>query len=56
PITADSPFWRHPKVTVTPHNAADSDAETISDYIVTQIKSYEAGEPLENVVDRARGY
>ncbi|MGE0517040.1 MAG: 2-hydroxyacid dehydrogenase, partial [Hyphomicrobiaceae bacterium] len=52
PITADSPFWRHPKVTVTPHNAADSDAETISDYIVTQINSYEAGEPLETVVDR----
>ncbi|MGE0767069.1 MAG: 2-hydroxyacid dehydrogenase [Hyphomicrobiaceae bacterium] len=56
PLPADSPFWRHPKVTVTPHNAADSDAEAISDYIAAQIRQYEAGEPLDNVVDRERGY
>lgn len=56
PLPHDSPFWRHPKVTVTPHNAADSDAEAISDYIASQIRRYEAGEPLENVVDRERGY
>ena len=56
PLPPESPFWRHPKVTVTPHNAADSDAEAISDYIAVQIKRYEAGEPLENVVDRERGY
>jgi glyoxylate/hydroxypyruvate reductase A len=56
PLPASSPFWRHPKVTVTPHNAADSDAEAISDYIVAQIRRAEAGEPLQNVVDRTRGY
>jgi glyoxylate/hydroxypyruvate reductase A len=56
PLPPASAFWRHPKVTVTPHNAADSDAEAISDYIASQIRRYEAGEPLENVVDRQRGY
>ncbi|MEZ5816904.1 MAG: glyoxylate/hydroxypyruvate reductase A [Hyphomicrobiaceae bacterium] len=56
PLPKDSPFWCHPKVTVTPHNAADSDAEAISDYVVAQILRYEAGEPLENVVDREQGY
>lgn len=56
PLPADSPFWRHPKVTITPHNAADSDAEAISDYIVAQIRNFEAGQPLQNVVDRAKGY
>ncbi len=56
PMSASSPFWRHPNVTVTPHNAADSDAEAISDYIVAQIRSYEAGQLLQNVVDRAKGY
>ncbi len=56
PLPPDSPFWRHPKVTVTPHNAADSDAEAISDYIVAQIRDFEAGKPLQNVVDRERGY
>jgi len=56
PLPSNSPFWRHPNVTVTPHNAADSDADAISDYIVAQIKRYEAGEALDNIVDRERGY
>ena len=56
PLPAESAFWRHPKVTVTPHNAADSDADAISDYIAAQILAFEAGKPLQNVVDRARGY
>ncbi|MEZ5857189.1 MAG: glyoxylate/hydroxypyruvate reductase A [Hyphomicrobiaceae bacterium] len=56
PLPASSPFWRHPKVTVTPHNAADSDPDAISDDIAAQIRSYEAGAPLQNVVDRNRGY
>ena len=44
PCRRDSPFWRHPKVTITPHNAADSDPDAISDYIVAQIQAYEAGQ------------
>ena len=56
PLPADSPFWGHPKVTVTPHNAADSDPGAITDYIVAQIKQFEAGGGLDNVVDRERGY
>lgn len=56
PLPAASPFWSHPKVTVTPHNAADSDPDAISDYVVGQIKRYEAGDGLQNVVDRAKGY
>jgi glyoxylate/hydroxypyruvate reductase A len=56
PLPSDSPFWRHPKVTVTPHNAADSDADAISDYVAQQIRDLEVGKPLRNVVDRGRGY
>lgn len=56
PLPADHPLWVHPKVTITPHNAADSNAEAISDYVVAQIEARERGEPLRNVVDRARGY
>lgn len=56
PLPASSPFWLHPKVTVTPHNAADSDPETISDGVAAQILDYEAGKPLRNVVDRSKGY
>ncbi len=56
PLPQDSPLWTHPRVTVTPHCAADSDPETISSYVLRQIRRHEAGEPLENVVDRRRGY
>jgi glyoxylate/hydroxypyruvate reductase len=56
PLPADSRFWAHAKVILTPHNAADTDPEEISKYVARQIERFEAGEPLENVVDLARGY
>ncbi|MGV7211801.1 2-hydroxyacid dehydrogenase [Bradyrhizobium sp. UFLA05-112] len=56
PLPAASRLWSHPKVVVTPHNAADTDADAISAYVAEQIARFEAGAALENVVDRARGY
>jgi glyoxylate/hydroxypyruvate reductase A len=56
PLPADSPFWTHPKVVLTPHNAADTDPDEISRYVARQIERFEAGGALENVVDRAKGY
>jgi glyoxylate/hydroxypyruvate reductase A len=56
PLPADSPLWTHPKVTVTPHCAADSDPETICAYVAGNIAKHRRGEPLENLVDRSRGY
>ena len=37
PLPADSPFWSHPKVVLTPHNAADTDPDEISKYVARQI-------------------
>lgn len=56
PLPPDSPLWRHPKVTVTPHMAADSDPQTICRYVLGQIGHIEQDLRPENVVDRARGY
>jgi glyoxylate/hydroxypyruvate reductase len=56
PLPADSPFWTHPKVVLTPHNAADTDPDEISKYVARQIARFEAGGALDNVVDRKRGY
>jgi glyoxylate/hydroxypyruvate reductase A len=56
PLPADSPFWTHPKIVLTPHNAADTDPDEISKYVALQIERFEAGGTLENVVDLARGY
>jgi glyoxylate/hydroxypyruvate reductase len=56
PLPAESPFWSHPKVFVTPHSAADSDPATICRYVAKQIARYEKDGTLENLVDRTRGY
>jgi glyoxylate/hydroxypyruvate reductase A len=56
PLPAASPLWRHPKVTITPHNAAASDPRALVANVLRQIERFEQGLPLEHVVDRARGY
>jgi glyoxylate/hydroxypyruvate reductase A len=56
PLPQDSPFWNHPKVTVTPHAAADSDPDTITAYVLGQIRRHQNGLPIENIIDRKRGY
>jgi glyoxylate/hydroxypyruvate reductase A len=56
PLPAASPLWRHPKVTITPHNAAASDPRALVANVLRQIERFEQVLPLEHVVDRARGY
>ncbi|SLN25165.1 2-hydroxyacid dehydrogenase [Oceanibacterium hippocampi] len=56
PLPADHDFWRHPKIVVTPHVASISDPRTIADQVAENIRRDQAGEPLLNRVDLARGY
>ncbi|GLQ27895.1 2-hydroxyacid dehydrogenase [Sulfitobacter pacificus] len=56
PLPTDDPYWTHPKVTVTPHIAAETRASTASEVIVENIRRGEADEPFINLVDRALGY
>ena len=56
PLPPEHPFWAHPGVTVTPHVAAQTRAGSASRSIAENIRRSEAGLPLQNVVDRARGY
>jgi glyoxylate/hydroxypyruvate reductase len=56
PLPAPSPLWAHPRVVITPHNAAMSHPDSIAGAIVQQIRNMESGLPLQNVVDRVRGY
>lgn len=56
PLPADHPFWAHPKVTVTPHIAADTRPETAAHVIAENIRRGEAGEPFLHLVERGRGY
>ena len=56
PLPADNALWRHPKVTLTPHAAALTDARTAVPRIVENIERLRSGRPLLNVVDVERGY
>ncbi len=56
PLPKESPLWKHPKVTITPHAAADSEPSVICAYVAEQIADYEKDGTLRNLVDRRRGY
>ncbi len=56
PLPSDSALWSHPRVVISPHNASISDERAVCRYVLDQIKRFEAGEPLDNIVERSRGY
>jgi glyoxylate/hydroxypyruvate reductase A len=56
PLPQAHPYWAHPNVTVTPHMAAETRAETCAEVVAENIRRNEAGEPLLHLVDRAAGY
>ena len=58
PLPADHPFWRHPRVLVSPHVSAVTTGfwERETALILENIKRYLEGAPLTNVVDLEAGY
>lgn len=56
PLPPEHPFWVHPKVRITPHNAGLTNPGTAATQIVENLRRLRAGEPLLNIVDPARGY
>ena len=56
PLRAGHPFWTHPKIHVTPHNAGVTHPSRCADHVADAIRRAEAGQPLLHVVDRTRGY
>ena len=56
PLPSAHPFWRHAGVFVSPHVAAPTHAASAAAVIAANIRDLEAGRPLRDVVDRARGY
>ncbi|MBK9080597.1 MAG: glyoxylate/hydroxypyruvate reductase A [Rhizobiales bacterium] len=56
PLPQESPLWSHPRVTVTPHNSAISNPDAIAASIARQVRAFERGEALSNVVNPARQY
>ncbi len=56
PLPKDHPYWAHKQVTVTPHLASETRADTSAKVIAENIRRFEAGEEMLFVVDRSTGY
>jgi glyoxylate/hydroxypyruvate reductase A len=56
PLPVGHPFWRHPRVSITPHVASITQADTAVAHVVTNIGRWQAGQTLSHVVDLEQGY
>ena len=56
PLPPEHPFWRHPKILVTPHVASYTVPEAAAAGVVENIRRARAGAPLLGAVERGRGY
>jgi glyoxylate/hydroxypyruvate reductase A len=56
PLPSSHPFWRHPKIVVTPHVAAPTIASEVQAQVIENIRRLERGDPPIGLVDIARGY
>lgn len=56
PLPPQHPFWRHPRIVVTPHIAGVTNPTTAAAIVLDNIRRFEAGGPLLNRVDPAQGY
>ena len=56
PLPQGHPFWTHPKITITPHVAADTRPSGAIGVLVENIRRGQAGEPFLHQVNRTLGY
>ncbi|MBR0984354.1 2-hydroxyacid dehydrogenase [Bradyrhizobium liaoningense] len=56
PLPEGHPFWSHPRILLTPHNAGMTTPDTAVDFVLDVIDRHRRGEELPGRVDRARGY
>ncbi|RYX92023.1 MAG: glyoxylate/hydroxypyruvate reductase A [Bradyrhizobiaceae bacterium] len=56
PLPADSPFWTHPKILLTPHDACDVTMAAVGGTIRATAEAVQAGVKPKDTVDRAKGY
>jgi D-3-phosphoglycerate dehydrogenase len=58
PLPYDSPLWTQPRVIITPHVGGQSArrAADMTDFFCENLRRYQAGLPLNNVVDKQLGF
>lgn len=56
PPAAGHPFWRHPKVIMTPHVASMTQPQSAVFVFLENLRRHRSGEALVGRIDRQRGY
>lgn len=56
PLPADHPFWQHPRVTLLPHAAAQTDPRSAAAVVAANLRALRDGLPVAHLVDVRRGY
>lgn len=56
PLRADHPYWRHPRVMITPHVAGAPHPDSAAVQLAADVRRLLRGEPPAHPVDRAAGY
>jgi glyoxylate/hydroxypyruvate reductase A len=56
PLPPEHPYWRHPRVVMTPHAASITVPESAAAQVAENIRRLAAKQPLINLVDFSAGY
>lgn len=56
PLPPDSPLWHQPKITITPHHSGPSTPKDLIPDILDNLHRFAEGRPINDAVDRRRGY
>ncbi|MGY3473488.1 2-hydroxyacid dehydrogenase [Bradyrhizobium ottawaense] len=56
PLPPIHPFWEHPKITITPHDASDVSAHAVATMLVETAEAIHAGERPPHAINRSRSY
>jgi len=56
PLPSDHPFWKHPKIHITPHISSPTDKAKIARQILDNYNRILSGSTLKNQVDPQRSY
>ena len=56
PVPADHPFWREPRILVTPHISTRTDPAVIAQQTLANLATLRQGERPQHLVDLTRGY
>jgi glyoxylate/hydroxypyruvate reductase len=56
PLPQSHPFWKNPKISITPHIASITNLNSAAEQVVANFKAHVTGEKIQNTVSTLKGY